>query len=246
MLKETKPTLEQQLAGTNRDSVTDAVIDILKFAEARGMTAEDVLKAVGVQFNEPRLININESMPNPEGVDEFINIKSRGASIPGQSLTNSPDNPYPWEKPAEFANPKDAMNFVISKMLQKDSMVHIIESLAQGATVEDITNFIVYNGFTKGKYTADTMLLIYEPVMYTVINIGESANLNYKLDDETGNDYDNEEEQKTDAVLTSLEQFKNQIKSKGINQASMPKELAEEVQTKTKSLLAGENNVVSE
>ena len=103
--------------------------------------------------------------------------------------------------------------------------------------MEDVTNFIVYNGFTKGKYTADTMLLIYEPIMYTIINIGESANLKYKLDDETGNDYDNEEEQKADAVLTSLKQFQAQIRNKGAAQNVIPEELTEEIQTKTKSLL---------
>ena len=87
---------------------------------------------------------------------------------------------------------------------------------------------------------------MYEPVMYTIINIGESANLKYKLDDETGNDYENEEEQKADAVLTSFNQFKSQLRNKGVDQTSMPKELAEEVKTKTKSLLEGDNNVVSE
>ena len=25
-------------------------------------------------------------------------------SIPGQSLTNDPDDPYPWEKPPEFTD----------------------------------------------------------------------------------------------------------------------------------------------
>ena len=24
--------------------------------------------------------------------------------VPGQSLTNDPDNPYPWESPPEFVN----------------------------------------------------------------------------------------------------------------------------------------------
>jgi hypothetical protein len=32
-----------------------------------------------------------------------------GRPIPGQSLTNSPEEPYNWEKPAEFSNPKEAM-----------------------------------------------------------------------------------------------------------------------------------------
>ena len=238
MRKDMQPTLEQQLASTNRDSLTDAVIDILEFAEANGITPEQVVNTVGLTLEKTGTeIDINESTPAPDGVDEFIKVKSRGAAIPGQSLTNSPENRYPWERPAEFSNPKDALNYVMTNMLKRDSISNIVTALGNGATVEDVTNFIVYNGFTKGKYTADTMLLIYEPIMYTIINIGESANLKYKLDDETGNDYDNEEEQKAEAVLTSLKQFQAQIRNKGAAQNVIPEELTEEIQTKTKSLL---------
>ena len=47
----------------------------------------------------------------------------------------------------------------------------------------------------------------------------------------------NEEEQKADAVLTSLKQFQAQIRNKGAAQNVIPEELTEEIQTKTKSLL---------
>ena len=52
MLKETEPTLEQKLASTNRDSVTDAVIDILEFADSQGMSTEDVLNTVGATLEK--------------------------------------------------------------------------------------------------------------------------------------------------------------------------------------------------
>ena len=36
--------------------------------------------------------------------------------IPGQSLTNSPDTPYPWEQPTEFTEIQPAIEsmFIIS------------------------------------------------------------------------------------------------------------------------------------
>lgn len=246
MLKETEPTLEKQLASTNRDSLTDAVIDILEFAESQGMSAEDVLNTVGITLEKKeREIDIEDSTPSPEGIDEFIKIQSRGNSVPGQSLTNNPDSPYPWERPAEFANPKDALNDVVKKLLKPEGMKAVVKSLGKGVTVEDVTNLVVYNGFTQGKYTPDTMLLIYEPVMYTVLAIGERANINYKLDDDTGNNYDNTDEDKLQSTLSGLKKIKQQVTSKGLEQTSLPSDLIEEVKTKTKSLLAGDKDVIS-
>tara|TARA_X000001388_G_C2229167_1_gene122407 strand:- start:1001 stop:1738 length:738 start_codon:yes stop_codon:yes gene_type:complete len=237
---------EEQLANLNRPSLTDAVIDLVKYGEANNMSPEDIANTVGISLEktEPE-IDVDDSSPDGLGIEEFANLKSRGGPIPGQSLTNSPDNPYPWERPPEFANPKDALNDVVKKLLKPEGMKAVVKSLGKGVTVEDVTNLVVYNGFTQGKYTPDTMLLIYEPVMYTVLAIGERANINYKLDDDTGNNYDNTDEDKLQSTLSGLKKIKQQVTSKGLEQTSLPSDLVEEVKTKTKSLLAGDKDVVS-
>ena len=42
-----------------------------------------------------------------EKATKFISDSfEQGRAIPGQSLTNAPDQPYNWEKPAEYTNPE--------------------------------------------------------------------------------------------------------------------------------------------
>ena len=37
--------------------------------------------------------------------------------VPGQSLTNDPDNPYPWESPPEFVNVNTAIDSIVMNIL---------------------------------------------------------------------------------------------------------------------------------
>tara|TARA_R110000764_G_scaffold12385_1_gene36350 strand:+ start:271 stop:459 length:189 start_codon:yes stop_codon:yes gene_type:complete len=40
----------------------------------------------------------------------------RGQAVPGQSLTNSPDEKYQWEKAPEFTNPRETMLYVFETL----------------------------------------------------------------------------------------------------------------------------------
>ena len=57
---------------------------------------------------------------NQQGIDALVN-SSR--PIPGQSLTNDPDERYPWENPPEFTDFKQALNFITSNLLEEDKMI---------------------------------------------------------------------------------------------------------------------------
>ena len=39
-----------------------------------------------------------------------------GKAIPGQSLTNDPQQPYNWEKPSEYSNPNEAMLYIFESL----------------------------------------------------------------------------------------------------------------------------------
>ena len=47
-------------------------------------------------------------------IDSFIERQSRGAPIPGASLTRGVDESYPWERPPQFASAVDALNDIES------------------------------------------------------------------------------------------------------------------------------------
>ena len=48
--------------------------------------------------------------------EDFIKYNSKmDRPIPGESLTNDPENPYPWEKPTEFTNVVKASEYLFER-----------------------------------------------------------------------------------------------------------------------------------
>ena len=150
-----------------------------------------------------------EAKFSQEGLDELVNLSSKGAVIPGQSLTNSPENPYPWETPPEFANPREALDDVVGSIMQPEAMKNIVSALAQGAAVADLGTAILYAKFNEGKITPDVMMLLAEPVMYTIMAIGEEANIKYNIE---GNDLDElDEEDDQEEFDNRVNEFRNAL-----------------------------------
>ena len=55
-----------------------------------------------------------------EKAEKFLGSSiNRGRAIPGQSLTNSPEEPYNWERPPEFTEPRKAMYEVFDVLIEK-------------------------------------------------------------------------------------------------------------------------------
>jgi hypothetical protein len=105
-----------------------------------------------------------------------------GQAIPGQSLTNSPDQPYNWERPAEFSNPREAMLYVFETLTVPETTTNILLSLTNGVGVMDIASITLYSGFLEGKWNPDLMTLLMEPTMYMVMALAEKADIDYDLE----------------------------------------------------------------
>jgi hypothetical protein len=110
----------------------------------------------------------------------------KGRPIPGQSLTNAPDQPYNWEKPSEYTNPKEAMLYVFETLTVPETTENLLISLKNGVGVIDIASITLYSGFLEGKWSPDLMLLLMEPTMYMIMALAEKADINYSL--EAGDD----------------------------------------------------------
>jgi len=108
----------------------------------------------------------------------------RGKPIPGQSLTNSPEEPYNWEKPAEYTNSREAMLFVFESLTEPETTANVLLSLSRGIGVIDIASITLYTGFTEGKWNPDLMTLLMEPTMYMIMALAEKAELDYVMDSE--------------------------------------------------------------
>lgn len=155
----------------------------------------------------------------------------RGRSIPGQSLTNSPDQPYNWEQPAEFSNPKETMLYIFQTIMEPETASNIVLSLQNKVGVVDIASVILYSGFLEGKWNPDLMVLLMEPTMYMVMALAEKAEIDYNLeagDDEVIELSDEDNIKKTESLI-NLQEAKLKA-SRRVGPQSVPKEVKEVIE----------------
>ena len=151
-----------------------------------------------------------------------------GKAIPGQSLTNSPDQQYNWEQPTEYTNPREAMLYVFETLTVPETTTNILLSLSNGVGVVDIASITLYAGFLEGKWNPDVMLLLMEPTMYMVMALAEKAGIPYNLeagDDETPVEMSPDKQVATlEKGINELDKMK-QVAASRVNPQSVPEEV---------------------
>ena len=90
-------------------------------------------------------------------------------------------------------------------------MKGIIKSLADGVAVTDITNTVLYTKFVNGEINPDTMLLLVEPIMYTVMSIGSEAGIEYNIEP---NDIGESDEVEVNEKVAQFKKAAEDIRSK--------------------------------
>ena len=135
---------------------------------------------------EERLPLLEEKSPENESdnLNFITNHLAERQDVPGASLTNDPEKPYPWEQPPQFANPREAQDYMYTLLSTPEVAGDIVTALTQGVSVMDLTSLFVFTGFVSGKFTPDVGLLIGEVIAYFIMAIGEMANIEYKIEDD--------------------------------------------------------------
>jgi hypothetical protein len=184
------------------DNISEAAgLAVLEGLDA-GFDIEDIAPDKGPKIR-------GEARFSQEGLDELTNLSGQGRPIPGQSLTNSPESAYPWESPPTLTNPREALDVIVAEIMQPEAVKNIVNALANGAAVGDIGSAILYAKFTEGDITPDTMMLLAEPVMYTIMAIGEEANIKYNIE---GNDLDEfDEEDEAEEMTNKISEFRTAV-----------------------------------
>tara|TARA_R100000329_G_scaffold31994_3_gene29651 strand:- start:167 stop:892 length:726 start_codon:yes stop_codon:yes gene_type:complete len=184
------------------DNISEAAgLAVLDGLDA-GFDIEDIAPDKGPKIR-------GEARFSQEGLDELTSLSGQGRPIPGQSLTNSPESKYPWESPPTLTNPREALDVIVAEIMQPEAVKNIVNALANGAAVGDIGSAILYAKFTEGDITPDTMMLLAEPVMYTIMAIGEEANIKYNIE---GNDLDEfDEEDEAEEMTNKINEFRTAV-----------------------------------
>ena len=166
---------------------------------------------------------------------EFLgNSLATGRPVPGQSLTNSPDNKYKWESPPEFTNHKEASMYIFETITVPDTTSNLLISVINGVGVVDLASIILYSGFLEGKWNPDLMTLLMEPTMYMIMALAEKAEIDYTL--ESGEDElpkkmnPNKELEMVKRGISSFDNMKQKA-AQQINEKVIPQEVKEMIET---------------
>ena len=160
----------------------------------------------------------------------------RGQAVPGQSLTNSPDEKYQWEKAPEFTNPRETMLYVFETLTVPETTANILLSISNGVSVIDIASITLYSGFLEGKWNPDLMTILMEPTMYMIMALAEKAGIDYQLE---AGDNDRPEEMSGEKSVKVLQEGVNELDRirkqavERVNPQSVPSDVREIIEEKT-------------
>ena len=154
---------------------------------------------------------------NQEAVDALVNA---GKPIPGQSLTNDPDQRYPWESPPEYTDYKQALNFIADQLLDKEVYVPMMKGIGAGVPITDITLQMLQAGFEQGKWNPDLLMMLIEPTVYTLMALAEKANIQYRINGDQEEDMDEDDEK--DIQMMKQKNLQELVKTKVSQESKVP------------------------
>ena len=179
---------------------------------------------------------------DPEVQEAYHNVRSSlDRPIPGQSLTNDPNNPYPFEQAPEYTERTEALEYLFKSFIAEDSFKHILTLIRQGIPIMSLTEIFLFKGFSEGKWNPDLMLMLAEPTAYMLMALAERSGIDYivtKPDDEDRAEADEEQFKIFDKTLKEVSDLKK-IDSK-LSTSSLPKEIINKLENipQSESLLA--------
>ncbi len=161
-----------------------------------------------------------------EGIDA---ITKKGNAIPGQSLTSNPDEPRPFEGAPEFVNFKEALDYTVGELLEKDTYMSIMAAVGDGVPILDLVMQITYVGFRDGRWNPDLMMMLIEPLIYVLMALAEKADIEYRIDDEDDDEDDDsmlEEKARNIAAVAKEKMGDNGV----IPASAVPSEIVSKIQ----------------
>lgn len=143
--------------------------------------------------------------------------------IPGQSLTNSPEQKYPWDNPPEITSQREATERVFLDLIKPDNIETVSTLMADGTPVADVAQMLLMAGFTKGKFNPDMMLNLLEPTMFMLLSIAEKIGLDPKITRED-DEFEIDDDETSSSNLQVASELKNSIgKGGGFKDVKMKK-----------------------
>ena len=173
--------------------------------------------------------NIEREVKNQEILDHLGKMEG---PIPGQSLTNSPDEPAPWERPPTYTTMNEAMHSLFDMLTEEEMYIDVVSAIGQGMPIINLTEVILTDGFQKGAWNPDLMIQLIEPTMYMLMSMAEKAGVKYKIDEEDDPDMEEATPEENLNIMRNLTKLSEErIKgSKKLPQEVLPREIAQQIE----------------
>lgn len=172
---------------------------------------------------------------------DLSNVEQEGLDIlgsmdrptPGQSLTSNPNEPKTWEQAPEYTNMRDALDFIVSSLLEEETYLSVVGAIGEGIPIADIVQQILYIGFNEGKWNPDMLLLLVEPLMYILMALSEKSGIKYKLyrgEEEDDKDLDEKLKSKSDKLSVLSDAIEDKASKVTPSDLSLPKEITRKIE----------------
>ena len=175
------------------------------------------------------MANLEREVKNQEILDY---LGQMNGPTPGQSLTNNPDEPYPWEKPPIHTKLNEALYSLFDMLTEEEMYIDVVSAIGQGMPIINLTEAILTDGFQKGAWNPDLMVTLIEPTMYMLMSMAEKAGVKYRIDEEDDPDMEEatpEEELEMFKGLTKIAEDRIRGNKKPA-QEMLPREIVKEIE----------------
>ena len=166
--------------------------------------------------------------PDQEGLKY---LSTSGRPIAGSSLANSPDNPFPWEQPPRYTELEPAQDAIFLEITEPEAYHSLMDLVRNDVPIGNVAQIILRDGFQKGMWNPDLMVLLIEPVMYMLIGLAEKAGIHDYItyQDEQEEDGDDDEDSQLEGIEKAMEIAQERVvpKAKG---GALPKVIEEKLE----------------
>ena len=131
---------------------------------------------------------------NPLRAAFMKNAQKMERPIPGQSLTNDPEAPLPFEQPPRFVDKTDALEYLFASFVEEKKYLALMGALEQGMPIMDLTKLLLVSGFQDGLWNYDLLLILIEPAAYMIMALAERAEVEFQIINPEEDDEADEEE----------------------------------------------------
>lgn len=155
-------------------------------------------------------------------------LATAGGPIPGQSLTSNPEEPNEWEKPPKFTAVTPALDTIFVELTEPETYHDLMDLMHKGVPIGNITDILIYKGFTSGLWNPDLALMLLEPVMYMLIALATHGGIDEPVLDDEDEVMDSSEQ------LTEVQKVIETAKAKiipALTTTGIPREIQQRVET---------------